>query len=262
MTKELLSDALSLLDDKYLTEAIAYEPRKKRGPWLSISAIAACLVLLLGVALLQSGELGVEESGDGPYELMMNGQIYKYAGIGRYVSLGDDRVIHVNSPSTAYLPEGYAEYGPAVTVKHRPESDGEVAGWSGTIYVSDTTPEAVYLYTEVISAAYHTSTPHYVRFISEVLYEGQNMIRWQGADYRMTEEVLDALPDDVGELGVLHCVGWDALPQRDLETNCITYDGSRLADGCTVYSGDGKIYVQIAVWRDGGEQPAYQVWEK
>ena len=233
-----------------------------------VGLLAVCALLLLTAVLSGCGQIGLPEGVGhycGPYELMMNGQLYQYVGIGRYEPLaGSERVVYVTSPSTAYLPEGYTEYGPAVKVEHRPEKDGEVAGWSGTIYVSAETPEAVYLYTEVHSSAYHTSTPHYVRFVSEALYEGHDLIRWSGADYRVSREdqVVDALPDGCVELGGLTFIGRDALPAEDLQTNLSAYDGGLPVDGWSVYADAADpqhLYVQVTVWGDGGERQAYHV---
>ena len=237
-----------------------------------VGLLVFCTLLVLTAALSgcaqseppeDSGEEGMHYCG--PYELMMNGQIYKYMDVARYEPInGGSRVAYINSPTTAYLPEGYTEYGPAVTVERRPEKDGEAALWSGTIYVSDTTPEAVYLYADVVSNAYRTAAPHYVRFVSEALYEGHDLIRWNGADYRISDEgeVLDALPATCQELGTLTFISWDALPKEDLQTNCPAYDGGLLVDGWRVYADPADsehLYVQVTVWRDGGERQAYHV---
>ena len=237
-----------------------------------VGLLVCCALLALMAALSGCGQDEpsddmVEAGGHycGPYELMMNGEIYRFMDIARYEPInGGSRVAYVNSPSTAYLPEGYTEYGPAVTVERRPEKDGEAALWSGTIYVSDATPEAVYLYADVVSRAYNTSTPHYVRFVSEALYEGHDLIRWNGADYHISGEgeVLDALPAACQELGTLTFIGRDALPQEDLQTNCPAYAGGFLVDGwsvCADPADPAHLYVQVTVWRDGGEQQAYHV---
>ena len=231
-----------------------------------VGVLGLCCLLLLTGLLSGCGQM-VEAGGHycGPTQMMWNGEIYRSTGTARFVMTSETRGGYVTTPFTAYLPEGYTAYGPAVPVDHQPAENGEVHGiGEGTIYTNPSTPDAVYIYTlvPIYNNASYIDTPHYVRFISEALDAGQNLIHWQGSNYRMTESVLDALPDGCVELGVLHSVGWDALPAEDLQTNSITYGDGRLTDGCTVYEGSGKLYVQISVWRDGGDQTAYKVWEK
>ena len=264
MKKELLSDALSLLDDEYLTEAITYQPRKKNHQWMAwIAAAAACICLAVG---LLPGEIDGPEVQDLPPILMVNGTLYYDSGIGRYVYSADgSSAVYINSPSTAYLPEGYEEYDAVTLVEGMPQADGETNVYAeGVIYTNSRTSDVVYVYTMVYNNATHTSMPHYVRFVSEKLWCHHEFVYWNGQDYRMDRQntVAETLPKGSAELGVLHFVGRDTVPMRDLETNCTTYGEGRLSDGCSVYANPDDpdcIYVQVTLRRADGEYTAYLV---
>lgn len=239
--------------------------KKCVGVW-GLCCLLLLTALLSGCTYAHVPDEGAEGGGHycGPTELMWNGEIYHSTGIGRYEYLpGGEMVAYGNSPGTAYLPEGFAQHGPSTEVDRRPQADGETFGvGEGIIYTNPDAPETVYIRAVVVSPTYHTETSHYIRFVSDALWNGENLIRWNGSDYRMTEEVLDVLPDGCTELGRLCFVGRDTLPKLDLETNSLTYGEGRLTDGRKVYEGDGKLYVQITVWRSGSEQTAYKIWAK
>lgn len=240
----------------------------------SVGVLGLCCLLLLTVLLSGCGQIGLPEGMGhycGPTELMMNGQLYHDAGTARlqYVEWDSGpRVFCVDHPNETALPEGYTEYGPTIPVERRAEKDGELAaGFEGTIYTSEATPEAVYILGSVYDSISKERKLQYVRFVSETLLAQEDTLCWQDALYREAENHEgETLPEGFTEVGKLCYVGWDALPRNDLETNAPGYgsDGG-ITDGCTVYADpadDTTLYVQITVWRNGEGHLAFWPWEK
>jgi hypothetical protein len=239
-----------------------------------VGLLVCCALLVLAAALSGCGQVGLPEGMGhycGPTELMMNGQIYHDAGTTRLQYAEWDsgpRVFRVDHPTETVLPEGYIEYGPTIPVEHKAEKDGEMAaGFEGTIYTSETTPEVVYILGNVYDSISKERKPQYVRFVSETLRAQEDTLYWQGALYREAEDYGgEVLPAGLTEVGKICYVGWDALPRNDLETNAPSYgsDGG-ITDGCTVYADpadDTTLYVQITVWRDGEGYLTFWPWEK
>lgn len=51
MNSKVFSEAMNLLDDKYVDEAVGYKRKRKVNDWLKIGAAAACLCLVVGGVL-------------------------------------------------------------------------------------------------------------------------------------------------------------------------------------------------------------------
>lgn len=49
MNSKIFSEAMNLIDNKYIDEAIGYRSKRKVNGWLKFGAAAACLVLIAGV---------------------------------------------------------------------------------------------------------------------------------------------------------------------------------------------------------------------
>lgn len=49
MNSKVFSEAMNLLDDKYVDEAVGYQSKRKVNGWLKFGAAAACLMLIVGV---------------------------------------------------------------------------------------------------------------------------------------------------------------------------------------------------------------------
>lgn len=51
MNAKTFSDAMGVIDDKYIDEAMHYKQKARRSAWVQWGAVAACLLLLAGYAL-------------------------------------------------------------------------------------------------------------------------------------------------------------------------------------------------------------------
>ena len=123
-----------------------------------------------------------------------------------------------------YFPkkQNYTEYGSIKKVsKEEPVEDCQMKAAfsaSGTIYTSELTPEAVYVWL----VDDDTGKGQYIRFISEKLDGGQ-CIKWDGRYYCIRPgecEILPQVPEGCTSIGTLHYVGIDMMPEQNLETNC------------------------------------------
>lgn len=97
MNAEQFSEALGEIDERYLTEAEAYRPKKT--PWIKWTALAACfaLAVFLGAKFLARPAVKPEEpTGDGPPFVIVEGRRYT---VSPYFEYREE------------LPEGFAENG-------------------------------------------------------------------------------------------------------------------------------------------------------
>lgn len=123
-----------------------------------------------------------------------------------------------------YFPkkQNYSEYGSIKKIsKEEPTEDCQMKAAfsaSGTIYTSELTPEAVYVWL----VDDDTGKGQYIRFISEKL-DGGECIKWEGRYYYIRPdecEILPQVPEGCTSIGTLHYVGMDMMPEQNLETNC------------------------------------------
>lgn len=167
--------------------------------------------------------------------LLVNGKMFYCTGGAMMLDGADipNGSVHYSFGSVTYLPKGYTEYGAIKGVTNEePTEDGQMqteqATVNGTIYISELTPEAVY----VCMTGDLTGEARYVRFISEELDNGYR-VKWNGKYYRIRHdrcEILSQVPETCESIGTLDFVGIDKIPEQDLETNCPS-DGVRAFEG-------------------------------
>ena len=228
-------------------------------------------LLLLSLLLIACGETPAGVGCDtlpGGIEpvLQVNGTHYHWTGI----SIEHQRVLNgtVYNP-TALMPKGYVEAGviSGVTEDAPTEELQLQAGFeaTGTVYVSEATPEAVY-----VCMTTDWFEEYYIRFISDALRNNECII-YQGAPYRFTlldSTVVKELPNECQLVGKLTYVGENVVPVNDLETNCRTDGFNKLLNGREVYADPNDssvLYVyEHHYWAEGG-YPAWRVcplWEE
>lgn len=198
-------------------------------------------------------------------ELLVNGVIYCWAGMAQERVIQDGQV-YMAGTSDTYLPEGYTEAGDITSV-----TEGELTGERqlragfeafGTVYTSETAPEAVYV---LMTTDWFEA--HYIRFVSDAL-GGSQLIAYQGRQYRFAvgrsdlSELAEELPDGCVLAGALRQVGIDAVPTEDLETNCPNDSYSYALEGREVYwdpADPSVLYLYERQYWRGGDHPAYRV---
>lgn len=271
MNMEMLSDALDLLEDRHIEAGAA--PPERRNVRL-FAAVAACLAVLIVAAVslppivkslagTRDGEIGdgcVTLPGNITPELNVGGKLYHWDGMSQVVP----------GFAETYLPDGYTRYG-ALTVVPESEEPGESelrAGFdaTGTIYTSEETPEAVYV---LMTTGWFED--QYVRFISDELTGSRLM--WNGRSFRINpwvsdeNEIVRELPEGCEQVGTLHFIGRDHIPQNDLETNCPNDPQGGTLEGRPVYrdpTDPDHIYVYWREnWREGADDAYIQcpLWQ-
>ena len=166
-----------------------------------------------------------------------------------------------------YFPkkQNYTEYGSIKKVsKEEPTEDCQMKAAfsaSGTIYTSELTPEAVYVWL----VDDDTGEGQYIRFISEKLDDGQ-CIKWEGRYYRIkpTEcEILTQVPDGCASIGMLHYVGIDMMPEQNLETNCPNDTRGYAFEGREAFfNADEPDYLYVYETPDGEDVYKCPLWEE
>jgi len=80
MNGRLFSEAMNEVSDKYITEAIHYQ-KKKNSILLQIIkyAIAACLVLVIGLGIIMTASVDVRAAVFGWMKEVYSGVFYKYS---------------------------------------------------------------------------------------------------------------------------------------------------------------------------------------
>ena len=230
-----------------------------------------CFVLVLCLLLAGCGETPAGEGCDtlpGGIEpvLQVNGKHYRWWGIAEM----QVRVLNgsVYNP-VSLIPEDYCEAGTVGSITtDLPTEDLQMqAGFAatGTVYVSEATPEAVYV---LMTTDWFEEC--YVRFVSDALRHNECIV-YQGREYRfnLTDgEVVKALPADCEVIGNLTYVGDDVVPVNDLETNRRTDGFSHLLNDREVLmrsGNDSALYVYERHYWAEGDYPAWRVcplWEE
>lgn len=292
MTKRVMKlyHGITFIDDDLIEAAREYAPRRTR-PWIGWGAVAACLALLLALALPRptdgtasvprdNGNFadgsdaaygGITSGGIRPV-LRVGGALYRCTGMSLPVYLDASAGVYVTDGSAdTVLPEGFSARGElsGVTAEEPTEDMQLQAGFAatGTVYTSADYPNVVYAR---LTTAWFAE--QYVRFAADALGENR-LIAWQGRNYRVAighageEDILRELPEGAVPLGTLHYVGQDAAPENDLETNCREDDYAKPLDGREVYADpndDSRLYVyERHYWREG-DYPAWLIcplWE-
>ena len=152
---------------------------------------------------------------------------------------------------STYLPEGFTEYGTfASTIQESPQEELQIQAdfpASGTVYRNPDAPEVVYI---LMTTDWFQDS--YVRFASRDLFDGDR-IAWNGTQYcapfrKGIDTPLEALPEGAVSIGTLHFIGQDYIPQKDLETNCISDDIGMSLEGREVFA-DPKDSDYIYVYK-------------
>jgi len=221
------------------------------------------LLLVLGLGVWFSGihkgpAFGHHLPGNIRPELRVGEKMYYWAGMSTELHgaiSGPDYAVS----GLTFLPGGYTPYGALRTVtKGEASQDCQMkAGFdaSGTIYVSEKTPEAVYV---LISS--DCDFNGYARFVSPALDQG-TCIAWNGNRYRIGGagdgicEELRELPENAKKIGQLHFIGPDAIPEHDFEINRAGDSSGHTFEGREVFfdpEKPGYIYVyERQYWREG-----------
>lgn len=200
--------------------------------------------------------------------IRVDGKNYYYAGtsLKHYGTEAPEATVYVKGDEETFLPDGYAEVGwiSSVTTEALTEELQFRAGCdaAGEVYTSETTPNVVYIH--LTAEWFDELKPQYYRFISEEMrYE---TIRYQGELYQISFgtdlcETLEELPEGCEEAGSLHFIGTDAMPKRDLETNCPSDGFSKALEGRKVYfDPDDPEYLYVYehhYWAEG-DYPTYR----
>ena len=222
--------------------------------------------------ILNTGRPGWFSKGVQPC-LRYNGKLYYWEGIskenvwmdGHYVTMAD---------TSSYLPEGCVQIGEisgctpdAPTGELQLQADFET---DGPVYQNPDHPEVLYAY--VANTWGNAGDFFYVRFITDTLCDSQ-LIAWQGKHYRIAigytdiTPKLEELPEGAQVIGQLSFTGEDAMPQSDLETNCLADGYSKPLDGREVLAvpgDDSVIYVYCHHYWSKGDYPAWlacHLWE-
>lgn len=227
--------------------------------------LLACLALLLCLLLTSCGEMPAGEGCDtlpGGFDpvLQVGGTLYRWTGI----AIEHQRVLSgtVHNP-TRLMPDGYTEVGEISGVtENAPTEEFQLqAGFeaTGTVYVSETTPEAVY-----VCMTTEWFEEYYIRFISDALRNNECII-YQGAPYRFTildSEVEKELPAECELVGTLTYVGENVVPVNELETNRRTDGYSKNLQGREVYADPADssvLYVYEHHYWAEGDYPTWRV---
>lgn len=219
-----------------------------------------------------SGWYGNFPSGLRPV-LLVNGTLYRYGGdsnrsLGAYNNgagqpAGQDWAAYSGD---TFLPGGFTAVGEisGITEEVPTEELQLRAAFSatGTVYTNPAIPEAVYalITTETIG-------PSYWRFVSDALGDYER-ISYGGRCYRFRAGVNDLcpriteLPEGCVLIGKLDFIGYDLVPQNDLETN-IPCDGyGDFLDGREIYASpgdDSNLYLYERDRWSKGEYPSWRV---
>ena len=201
MRKEDFAEVLGEINENYVKEAEIIK-KVKKPIWLKWGAVAACLCLVVGIAILMIFHQPAEipnDSGDGPSSLTVNGVNYL---VSSYLSVSDE------------LPEGFIYTG-----------ETSVGGYERCpYYTNPDMPEWVYVYHEVLTdgtvdetGTLNRTDPHnaYVRYVDVrlrgkglVCYNGEYYISmWNAEYYGDSPDVTREYYDEMDALYGKHIVG-------------------------------------------------------
>lgn len=234
--REML-DTIEHLNPAYI-EAAAEKPKAKKAGWLKWGAIAACLCLVVSIAIpvlfQQSPDTPHDtmDPSDGPSSLVVNGVSYL---ISSHLAVSND------------LPDGFVHAGEA-----------SVGGFENCpYYTNPDMPEWIYVYHEVstdgnvdATGTLNRTEPHnaYVRYVDErlrgkdlVCYNGEYYISmWSAQDYGSTPDVSHEYYDEMesaygiriegdapagfASVGIAEFSGNDTIPRGMLVSNEGAYE--------------------------------------
>lgn len=238
MNRKDLYSGFNEVDDDILERSETASRSKKKPVWLKWGALAACLCLVVAVAIptifYQPAESPNDtmDPGDGPSSLVVNGISYL---ISSYLAVTDE------------LPDGFVQAGEA-----------DVGGFEDCPYFANPdVPEWVYLYQEVLTDGTVDSTgtlnrtePHnaYVRYV-DVRLRGKDLVCYNGEYYismwsakpygdypDVSNEYFDTMestygiriegeaPDGFVSAGITVFSGYDTIPHGMLASNEGVYE--------------------------------------
>lgn len=238
MNRKDLYNGFNEVDDDILERSETASRSKKKPVWLKWGAIAACLCLVVSIAIpvlfRQSPDTPHDtmDPGDGPASLVVNGVSYL---ISSHLAVSDN------------LPDGFVHAGEA-----------SVGGFENCpYYTNPDMPEWVYVYHEVstdgkvdATGTLNRTEPHnaYVRYVDErlrgkdlVCYNGEYYISmWSAQDYGSTPDVsheyYDKMESTYGiriegdapvgfaSVGIAEFSGNDTIPRGMLVSNEGAYE--------------------------------------
>ena len=247
----------------------------KHPKWKTFLYYAAffCLMLagfLMVFSLRNRSDSDSSPLGDITPQLLVGDKVYYWAGMSQQHTGADTPGKRVSVPSdgSTYLPEGFKEYGSFLaTVDTPPTEELQLqADFSafGTVYRNPDAPEVVYI---LITTDWFES--RYVRFASREIFDGDR-IAWGGTQYcamfrKGTDAPLEKLPKGAVSIGTLHYIGRDYMPEKDLETNCISDDYAMSLEGREVFADPNEpdyIYVYSTHLNSGGGYYKCPVWKE
>ena len=255
MNRKDLYNAVNEVDDDILERSETASRSKKKPVWLKWGAIAACLCLVVSIAIpvlfQQSPDTPHDtmDPSDGPSSLVVNGVSY---------------LISPNLAVSNDLPDGFVHAGEA-----------SVGGFENCpYYTNPDMPEWVYVYHEVstdgkvdATGTLNRTEPHnaYVRYVDErlrgkdlVCYNGEYYISmWSAQDYGsapdVSHEYYDKMENTYGiriegdapagfaSVGIAEFSGNDTIPRGMLVSNAGAYE---------VYAnpGDPDVVLVATTW--------------
>lgn len=243
--------------------------------WKKILYAAAfiCLMLagfLMVFSLRNKPDPSGSPLGDVTPQILVDDTVYYWHGMSLEHTGGDipGRRASASSDGSTYLPAGFTEYGSFLATIDTPPTENlqMQADFSafGTVYRNPDVPEVVYI--RMTTDWFQDS---YIRFASRNIFDGDR-IAWNGQQYcapfrKGTDTPLEALPEGVVSIGTLHFIGQDYMPEKDLETNCISDDIGMSLEGREVFADpEDSDYIYVCKSRSDSSGGYYQcpVWKE
>ena len=267
MKSDKIQSAIGGIDPDLIEAADQKQPAAKRSHiWRGVGLAAACLAL---VVMAVSVPKLLNRSGSNPAaqpssnaipndaendmygwyllpggirpEILVNGKLYYWDRFAYPLASDQTEGIFINATGDTVLPEGFTPIGEISSVTENPPAEDKQmkAGFfaTGTVFTNEASPEVVYVLLD--ADCFDREAPYYIRFISGELDVGYRIL-CNGCSYLIrigdgTCEVLKELPAGCVEVGKLHYIGLDLLPENDLETNCPNDTYSKTLEGRQVY---------------------------
>lgn len=240
---------------------------------LLYASLFVCLVMagfLLVFSIRNKSQENYESPlGDVTPQVLVGDTIYYWVGLYQEHAGANtpDKQASVISDGSTYLPEGFTAYGTLTAVTAAPVKELEFQAEfsaSGTVYRNPDVPEVVYI--RMTTDWFQDS---YIRFASRNIFDGDR-IAWNGQQYcapfrKGTDTPLEALPEGVVSIGTLHFIGQDYMPEKDLETNCISDDIGMSLEGREVFADpEDSDYIYVCKSRSDSSGGYYQcpVWKE